>query len=86
MVKHTIECNGCGQSFSFQPKDFHEDVIDVAAQVTKKYFVCPHCGEHYPYFYTDPTLDKMIHSKKPDTRKIKAYEDDLVRRYKRKDS
>lgn len=86
MAINIIFCDKCGKGFGLDATALHERVIDEAAQVTEQYLACPHCKVEYTFFIKDPELERMMHGPKPDIRKIRAYEDDLVRRYKRKDS
>jgi len=81
MAINIIFCDKCGKGFRLDATALHERVIDEAAQVSKQYLVCPHCESEYTFFIKDPEIERMIHVKKPDTRKIKAYEDRLLERY-----
>ena len=81
MAINIIFCDKCGKGFGLDATALHERVIDKAAQVTEQYLACPHCKAEYTFFIKDPEIERMIHVKKPDTRKITAYEDSLLERY-----
>lgn len=76
-----IFCDMCKKGFALDGTALRERVIDEAAQVTEQYLVCPHCKAEYTFFIKDPELERMMHGQKPDTQKIKAYEDSLLERY-----
>jgi len=81
MAINVIFCDKRGKGFRLDATALHERVIDEAAQVSEQYLTCPHCESEYTFFIKDPEIERMIHVKKPDIKKIKAYEDRLLERY-----
>ena len=79
MLQAICKCNKCGKRFSVGDIKVKSRVLDHAAQVVHKYFICPKCGAEYTVIVSDPELNSLIKAGK--TEEAKRYAREIREKY-----
>lgn len=79
MLQAICKCDKCRKRFSVGDIKVKSRVLDHAAQVVHKYFICPKCGAEYTVIVTDPKLTSLIADGDPD--EAKRYSQTLREKY-----
>ena len=81
MLQAICNCDKCGKRFSVGDIEVTSRVLDHAAQVVQKYFICPKCRAEYTVIVTDPELNSLIEAGAGKTEEARRYAREIREKY-----